>query len=138
MDNYLHSDDVDYSNVPYMFGIFNTKYGAAIFNGCSFACGYGSGDEEVPKDVGQARFISGKVFSLTNCSFTYVAWCDNAIKLIASNSAIVTGNIFIVNNEGNKLNATGKAIISGAGDNIIKDNLLIKTVDCAAVISTVN
>ena len=134
MDNYLNSDDTDYSKVPYMFGIFNTKYGPAIFNGCSFTCGYGSGEEIVSKDIGQARFISGKVVSLTNCSFSYVAWCDNAIKLIAANSAIITDNIFIVNDKGNKLNATGTAIINSAGENIVKDNILLKAAECDAVI----
>lgn len=138
MDNYLNSDDVNYNNVPYMFGMFNAKNGAAIFNGCSFTCGYGSGDETVSKEIGQARFISGKVISLTASSFTYVAWCDNAIKLIGANSSIVANNIFIVNDKGNRLNASGKAIISSGGENIIKDNLLIKTVDCAAVISEVS
>lgn len=138
MDNYLNSDDKDYSNVPYMFGMFNAKNGAAIFNGCSFTCGYGSGGETVSKNIGQARFISGKVISLTASSFTYVAWCDNAIKLIEANSSIVANNIFIVNDKGNKLNASGKAIISSDGENIIKDNLLIKTVDCPAVISKIN
>ena len=69
---------------------------------------------------------------------TIVKSSNNAIKLVAADSSIIANNIFIFNDKGNKLNASGKAIISSDGENIIKDNLLIKTVDCPAVISKIN